>query len=55
VVVDASETVEGLPSDCTGIPIVDADGAVDSRKYVLSVRDGKLLLDFRKGLSVVVR
>ena len=55
VVVDASETVEGLPSDSTGIPIVDADGAVDSRKYVLSVRDGKLLLDFRKGLSVVVR
>jgi hypothetical protein len=55
VVVDASETVGCLPSDCTGIPVVDEEGAVDSRKYILSARDGKLLLDFRKGLSVVVR
>ena len=55
VAIDASETVGCLPSDCTGIPVVDADGTVDSRKYVLSVSDGKLLLDFRKGLSVVVR
>ena len=55
VVIDASETAEGLPSDCTGVSVSDEDGVVDSRKYVLSVRDGKLLLDFRKGLSVVVR
>ena len=54
-VIDASGAADAFPGGVAGITFVDADGIVDSGKYELSVTDGKLLLDFRKGMTVIVR
>ena len=54
-VIDASGAADAFSGGVAGITFVDADGIVDSGKYELSVKDGKLLLDFRKGMTVIVR
>ncbi|MBQ3098557.1 MAG: hypothetical protein IJC66_10420, partial [Kiritimatiellae bacterium] len=55
VVLDGSEMAGSLSLDVSDIVVKDANGAVDPSRYILTVSDSKLLIDFRNGLSVVIR
>ena len=55
VVLDGSEMKETLSLDVSRIILNDANGAIDPSRYILTVSDNRLLVDFRNGLSVVIR
>ena len=55
VAVDGTDMTSPLSLDTTSISVSGADGKIDSSRYSVSVRNGQLLLDFREGLSIVIR
>ena len=55
VVLEGSEMKETLSLDVSRIVVNDANGVIDSSRYILTVSDNRLLVDFRNGLSVVIR
>ena len=55
VVLDGSEMKETLSLDVSRIVVNDANGVIDPSRYILIVSDNRLLVDFRNGLSVVIR
>ena len=52
---DGSEMKETLSLDVSRIVVNDANGVIDPSRYILTVSDNRLLVDFRNGLSVVIR
>ena len=55
VVLDGSEMAGSLSLDVSRIVLKDVNGTIDPSRYILTVSDKRLLIDFRNGLSVVIR
>ena len=55
VVFDGSEMEGSLSLDVSRIVVKDSNGKIDPSRYILTVSDNLLLIDFRNGLSFVIR